>query len=155
MNPQWNTPPDGDFASYVERLTAQAALPRSENQNGEHGLDVGMTPSSEPHNAIADAASAARRSAQSNGEVRPAAGSGDVVRKMIKVLGIVWVLILLVLLSLDVPLGVVAVVFAIGLWLAHKLRRLALPPGMENWKQWVEAAARKQQEHQQQKRRGK
>lgn len=152
MNPQWNTPPDGDFASYVERLTAQAALPGRENQNGEHGLDVGMTPSSEPHGAVADAASAARRSAQSNGEVRPAAGSGDVMRKMIKALAIVWVLILLVLLALDVPLGIVAVVFAFGLWLAHKLRRLALPPGMENWKQWVEAAARKQQEHHQQRR---
>lgn len=152
MNPQWNTPPDGDFASYVERLTAQAALPGRENQSGEHGLDVGMTPSSEPHSAVADAASAARRSAQSNGEMRPAAGSGDVMRKMIKALAIVWVLILLVLLALDVPLAIVAVVFAFGLWLAHKLRRLALPPGMENWKQWVEAAARKQQEHQQQRR---
>ena len=32
MNPQWNTPPNGDFASYVERLTAQAALPRRERR---------------------------------------------------------------------------------------------------------------------------
>ncbi|MBS0450846.1 MAG: hypothetical protein JSS14_05990 [Proteobacteria bacterium] len=25
MHPSWDTPPNGDFASYVERLTAQAA----------------------------------------------------------------------------------------------------------------------------------
>ena len=26
MNPDWDTPPGGDFASYVERLTQQSAL---------------------------------------------------------------------------------------------------------------------------------
>lgn len=28
--PDWDTPPDGDFAAYVERLTAQAPLQRPE-----------------------------------------------------------------------------------------------------------------------------
>jgi hypothetical protein len=153
MNPQWNTPPDGDFASYVERLTAQAALPRREPQNGEHGLDVGMTPSSEPHGAVADAASAARRSVQSNGEVLAPQRSAGAGAGLIKVLAIVWFLALIVLLAVDVPFVIVAAVFAGGLWLAHKLRRWLLPPGFENWKQWVEDAARKQQELQ--KRRGK
>jgi len=153
MNPQWNTPPNGDFASYVERLSAQAALPKREPQDGEHGLDIGMTPSSEPHGAVSDAASAARRSAQSNGEVRPAAGAGTLPHHLFKALGITWFLALVVLLIVDVPFIIVAALFAAGLWLAHKLRRFALPPGMGNWKQWAEAAAKKQQELQQ--RRGK
>lgn len=73
MDPQWNTPPNGDFAAYVERLSAQAALPRRAPQEGDHGLDVGMTPSSEMHGAGAAASAAvdaaARRSSQSNGQV--------------------------------------------------------------------------------------
>lgn len=82
MNPQWNTPPNGDFASYVERLSAQAALPRRAAEQGEHALDVGMTPSSDsPGTAAATAAaSALRRSMQSNGA--PAAlGVADIVRR--------------------------------------------------------------------------
>lgn len=78
MNPQWNTPPNGDFASYVERLSAQAALPRRAPEEGEHALDVGMTPSETPGTA---AASALRRSMQSNGA--PAALSvANVVRRL-------------------------------------------------------------------------
>ncbi len=80
MNPQWNTPPNGDFASYVERLSAQAALPRRAPEEGEHALDVGMTPSSESSGSAAAAASALRRSMQSNGA--PAAlGVADIVRR--------------------------------------------------------------------------
>ena len=39
MNPQWDTPPNGDFASYVERLTEQAAL-RTLAQRAQHGLET-------------------------------------------------------------------------------------------------------------------
>lgn len=39
MNPQWDTPPNGDFASYVERLTEQAAL-RTLAQRAQHGMQV-------------------------------------------------------------------------------------------------------------------
>lgn len=39
MHPSWDTPPNGDFASYVERLTAQAAQRNLMAQRaGQHGL---------------------------------------------------------------------------------------------------------------------
>ena len=150
MNPQWNTPPDGDFASYVERLSAQAALPRSESQEGEHGLDVGMTPSSPLHGALADAASATRRRMQSNGEAAPTGGGSGVAHTVAKVLAIAWVAVLLLLLILKVSFGIIAAVFAFGLWLGHRLRRWALPPGMANWREWLAEEARKQKQRQQQ-----
>ena len=69
MNTESNTPPNGDFARYVERLSAQALLPKAPPQAGDHGLDIGMTPSPSPHDAATDAAAAMRRrSMQSNAE---------------------------------------------------------------------------------------
>lgn len=44
MNPSWDTPPNGDFASYVERLTAEAArrnlIAQRSGQNGLQSLDA-------------------------------------------------------------------------------------------------------------------
>lgn len=149
MNPQWNTPPNGDFASYVERLSAQAALPKREYQEGEHGLDVGMTPSSEPHDAVSDAAAAARRRMQSNGDVRPgtpgALGNGA-AHHLAKALAIVWATALVLLVAFNAPFGFVVMLFAFGLWLGYRLRRWALPPGTANWRQWLEEEARKQRQ---------
>jgi|SRR5690349_13069276 len=47
MNPSWETPPNGDFASYVERLTAQAAqrhlmAQRAARQGAQQGFDAPM-----------------------------------------------------------------------------------------------------------------
>ena len=136
MDPQWNTPPDGDFARYVERLTAQAAQPRGPVQEGEHGLDVGMT---QQHGA-----QPARQPQAQAGQ--PAMGAG---RNLLKGLGIAWLLALLVLLAADASLVLVIALFGGGLWLAYKLKHLVLPPGVENWKQWLEEAAKRQQQRQQ------
>mgnify|MGYP003588856748 CR=1 FL=1 len=47
MHPSWDTPPNGDFASYVERLTAQAAQRNLMAQRaGQHGLQSIDAPAS-------------------------------------------------------------------------------------------------------------
>ena len=142
MNPQWNTPPDGDFARYVERLTAQAAQPRGPVQEGEHGLDVGMTHQHQVQPAQ-----------QPQPEARQAAMGAGLGRNLLKGLGIAWMLALLVLLAADASLVLVVALFAGGLWLAYKLKHLVFPPGVENWKQWLEEAAKRQQQLQQQRKR--
>ncbi len=149
MNPQWNTPPNGDFASYVERLSAQAALPKRDAQNGEHGLDVGMTPSSEPHDAVSDAAAAVRRRMQSNADPRPGAqapAGTAVAFNLAKALAIAWIAALVLMLVFNAPFGLVVMLFALGLWAGHRLRRWALPPGAASWREWLQEEARKQQQ---------
>jgi hypothetical protein len=54
MNPEWDTPPGGDFASYVERLTQQSALralaprPRVDMQSQQaQGMDAQQAASSQ------------------------------------------------------------------------------------------------------------
>ncbi|KWT83644.1 MULTISPECIES: hypothetical protein [unclassified Variovorax] len=142
MNPQWNTPPDGDFARYVERLAEQALQPPRPPQEGEHGLDVGMTQRS-------DASPAHRPEV----EARPASAGTGLGRNLFKALGFAWLLALMVLLAADAPFGIVLGLFAAGLWLGYKLKHHVLPPGVENWKQWLEEAAKRQQQLQQQRKR--
>ncbi|VTU30690.1 hypothetical protein H4CHR_02657 [Variovorax sp. PBS-H4] len=138
MNPQWNTPPDGDFARYVERLAAQAMQPHRPPQEGEHGLDVGMTqrsPDAEPvHLPQAQGPS-------TEAGARPA-------RHLLKAAGIAWVVVLMVLLVAGAPAGIFLGLFAAGLWLGYKFKHLFMPPGVENWKQWLEEAAKRQQQQQ-------
>ena len=142
MNPQWNTPPDGDFARYVERLTAQAAQSRGPAPEGEHKLDVGMTQQPEVQPVRPPQVDA-----------RQAAIGAGLGRNLLKGLGIVWLLALLVLLAADASPVLAVALFAGGLWLAYKFKHLVLPPGVENWKQWLEEAAKRQQQLQQQRKR--
>lgn len=151
MNPQWNTPPNGDFARYVERLSAQAALPGGAQHNGEHGLDVGMTPSSEPGStAGAAATAAAQRRASSNGDTSMDSPAGAVLGKVLLAVG---ALVLLVLWTVGAPIGILVMLAAGGLWLAYKLKQIKLPGGgVAQWQKALEEAARKQREQQQRQR---
>jgi hypothetical protein len=144
MNPQWNTPPNGDFASYVERLSAQAALPKRAAHEGDHGLDVGMTPAPGAQGA---AAAAAQRRESSNGDTS-APGAGAIPPAALKIMGVVGALALLALWAAGVSAVVLVFLAGAALWLASKLKGLKLSPGVAKWQQVLEEAARKQREQQ-------
>jgi len=155
MNPQWNTPPDGDFAAYVERLSARPAGPGRDSQDGEHVLDAGMTPAAGAHAVVHDTATpGSPGAAWSADEARARLGSA-VPHNLAKVMAIVWIALLAVLLSLKAPSGFVMALFVFGVWLAYRLRRWALPPGVRNWRQWLEEEAMKQKQKQAQRRTSK
>ena len=149
MNPEWNTPPNGDFASYVERLTAQAALPKRQHQDGGPGLDVGMTPHSETYGAgtatdsIAAAAAAAQRRLSSNGDLPTGAHtrSGAIGAKVASAVGL---FALLLMWQRGVPVAVLIALLAGGLWIAFKLRGLKLPQGAAQWQKMLQDAAQAQ-----------
>jgi hypothetical protein len=142
MNPQWNTPPNGDFASYVERLSAQAALPRRAAHESDHGLDVGITPA-----PGAQGTAAAQRRASSN-EDTPAP-SGAFTPTALKVMAAVGALVLLALWSAGVSVVVLVFLAGAAFWLVSKFKGLKLSPGVAKWQQVLEEAARKQREQQQ------
>ena len=149
LNPQWNTPPNGDFARYVERLSAQAALPRRAAKEGEPGLDVGMT---QPPGQQGPVTAAMQRQQQQqelpNGEV-PKAQPGAFDPKVLKVMGAVGALVFLVLWASGVPFGVLVLLLGVALWFGKKLKGVKFTPGVAKWQLLLEEANRKQREQQQ------
>lgn len=157
LNPQWNTPPNGDFARYVERLSAQAALPRRAPKEGEPGLDVGMTqppgqqgPGAQKAQGPVTAAMQRQQQQQElpNGEV-PKAQPGAFDPKVLKVMGAVGALVFLVLWASGVPFGVLVLLLGVVLWFGKKLKGVKFTPGVAKWQLLLEEANRKQREQQQ------
>jgi hypothetical protein len=147
MNTESNTPPNGDFARYVEQLAAKAALPKRAAQPGEPGLDVGMTPAPGQQGTGGPVSTAMqRRETSSNGEASQQSATFDPL--VLKVLGIGGAVLFLVLWAAGVPFGVLALLLGLALWFGKKLKGVKLTPGVAKWQQVLEEAARKQKEQQ-------
>jgi len=145
MNTESNTPPNGDFARYVEQLSARAAQPKRAAQPGEPGLDVGMTPSPGQQGPVT---AAMQRADLPNGEAQKRA-SGSFDPMVLKVLGAVGALVFLVLWSIGVPFFVLVAGVVMAIWFGRNFfKGLKLTPGVAKWQQVLEEAARKQREQQ-------
>ncbi|MNU42075.1 hypothetical protein D3C71_308290 [compost metagenome] len=145
MNTESNTPPNGDFARYVEQLSARAGqTARVPGKESEHGLDVGMTPS-----PGAQGTTVARRESPA-GEAAKADGSKAIPLGTLKVLAGMGALVFLVLWAIGVPLSVLVLGAAAAAWFGKRfLKGLSLRPGVAKWQQVLEEAARRQKEQQQ------
>ena len=145
MNTESNTPPNGDFARYVEQLSARAGQSaRVPGKESEHGLDVGMTPS-----PGAQRTTVARRESP-GGEAAKADGTKTIPLGTLKVLAGMGAMVFLVLWAIGVPLSVLVLGAAAAAWFGKRfLKGLNLRPGVAKWQQVLEEAARKQKEQQQ------
>ncbi|GAC1389548.1 MAG: hypothetical protein NVSMB34_01110 [Variovorax sp.] len=132
-----HAPPQGDFASYVETLSRQAAVQRRAEE-AAHGLDAGMT-SAAPHSSQAGTAGANEAAGTRSHPALPAMA------------GLGWAILMLAALAGGVAWTTVALLLGVGLWGAYQMRRWLWPRGAASWRQWLEAAASKQQDRKRQK----
>lgn len=152
MNTQWNTPPDGDFASYVERLSAQSATARRTSQaDGEHSLEGG--PTHGPTTAADRVAglsgpgavigSAWGRAPSTTIATSTTPGSSPVPFKIAKIVAAAWVLALVTLIGAGASAGLLIALVLGGLWAAAGLRKWALPQGHGSWRRWLQDSVAK------------
>lgn len=142
MNPDWETPPNGDFASYVERLTAQMALPRPELQQAPNVIDdVGERSQMQAHQMVQSAAAAAPGTTD-------ATSPGAINVKLVRgVLLAVVVLMAVLHLVFNVSVFVLALVAVALGWIAYTLRGIFSGRGTAALRAQIERAARQAGRH--------
>ena len=91
----WDTPPDGDFARYVERLSA-ASQPATAAAEGAHPARAGITASPiQPHEAHTRLPSAAEKRPKPDRANRPTTGQPGATEKWLNALQVLRVLLIL------------------------------------------------------------
>jgi hypothetical protein len=145
VNPDWNTPPNGDFARYVEQLAVRAGQP-SGRIGQERGLDAGA-PS--PGQQLASAAPRPKPPAGASAKGRPAGQSPATALKALMAIGVVGGLIFTWLWVIGGPFALVFGAIAV-VWLFGKGRFKTLRESLDqaDWRQALQEAARKQKERQ-------
>lgn len=149
MNYDWETPPGGDFARYVERLSAQTGQFRGASQDiDDVGLDIGMQ-------TMGTATPVPATTPVLGAEPPQGAPVPGPAYHLAKAMAIAWAAVLVMLLVLNASFSLVFAVLVTGLWLGWRLRRWALPSGAASWRQWLEVEARRQKLRQEQARQGR
>lgn len=146
MNPQWDTPPNGDFARYVERLTAQAVMPHRVAPQGDRALDAGMTSTSGAADSTARAVAAAQRQAGSNADTGSNTLEPNRIPAWTKLAAVIGGLLVLAGMSEAGAPGVLVALLIAGLWVGRKALRNLASPGPAKWQKVLEEAARAQAE---------
>lgn len=146
MKTQSNTPPDGDFARYVEQLAnrslAQAKVVRTPATALGTGIDErGVQPPASAHGPMSFQSAQTEQAAPAANKVPD---KDAVTRGVVRVLAIAWAGLLLIMLSGGTNRGVLPVII-FGGWAAYRLRRWLLPPdGVAGLKAALEDLARQQ-----------
>jgi|GEM_PF-3304124 len=137
MNRDWDTPANGDFARYVERLTAQALVA------GQRGPAESLIDAEGPK----DTASQVRAHQLGAGMAQPQAEAAPPqAPRPVKALknALIGFIVLMVVLNVgfQVPVLVLLGIAAMVGWVGFKARRMLLGDGAEAMRERIERASR-------------